>query len=139
MPLKVWGRWAKARSGCRIEDRQLGTADSLQACLAIDMVVAWRIFNMIKLGREVPDSACSVFFEQAQWQALHIFIHKTHNLPEKQPTLRETIRKVASLGGFLGRKSDGEPGTTCLWRGLQRLDDITATYLALLPRLRAGP
>ena len=127
------------KSGCRIEDRQLGTADSLQACLAIDMVVAWRIYNMIKLGREVPDSPCSVFFEEDQWKALHIFIHKKYNLPEKEPTLREAIRMVASLGGFLGRRSDGEPGTTCLWRGLQRLDDITATYLALIPYLRAGP
>jgi hypothetical protein len=59
--------------------------------------------------------------------------------PDKEPTLREIIRLTASLGGFLGRKGDGEPGTTTLWRGLQRLEDITATYLSLLPFLRAGP
>jgi hypothetical protein len=35
---------------------------------------------------------------------------------------------VASLGGFLGRKSDGEPGTQTLWLGLQRLDDITEMW-----------
>jgi len=35
---------------------------------------------------------------------------------------------VASLGGFLGRKSDGEPGTKSLWLGLQRLDDITTMW-----------
>ena len=35
---------------------------------------------------------------------------------------------VSSLGGFLGRKSDGEPGTKSLWLGLQRLDDIAATW-----------
>jgi hypothetical protein len=133
--IEVFHRTVK--SGCKIEDRQLGTADSLQACLAIDMVVAWRIYNMIKLGREIPDSPCSVYFEEAEWKALHIFIHKI--VPDKEPTLREVIRMVARLGGFLGRKCDAEPGTTCLWRGLQRLDDITATYLSLLPYLRAGP
>jgi hypothetical protein len=39
-------------------------------------------------------------------------------------TLREAIHRVASLGGFFGRKSDGEPGTQTRWLGLQRLDDI---------------
>jgi len=42
--------------------------------------------------------------------------------------LREAIHRVASLGGFLGRKGDGEPGTQTLWLGLQRLDDITAIW-----------
>ena len=32
---------------------------------------------------------------------------------------------IAKLGGFLGRKSDGEPGTETLWRGLLRLDGMT--------------
>jgi hypothetical protein len=31
------------KSGCRIEQRQLGNAERIEACLAIDMVVAWRI------------------------------------------------------------------------------------------------
>jgi hypothetical protein len=38
------------------------------------------------------------------------------------------ILMVAQLGGFLGRKSDGPPGAQTLWRGLQRLDDITAAF-----------
>lgn len=31
------------KSGCNVEGRQLGHADRLKACLAIDMVIAWRI------------------------------------------------------------------------------------------------
>jgi hypothetical protein len=42
--------------------------------------------------------------------------------------LREAIHLVASLGGFLGRKGDGEPGTQTLWLGLQRLDDISEAW-----------
>ena len=38
---------------------------------------------------------------------------------------------VASLGGFLGQKCDGEPGTQTLWLGLQRLDDLAAMYRVL--------
>jgi hypothetical protein len=42
---------------------------------------------------------------------------------------------VASLGGFLGRKCDGEPGTKSLWLGLQRLDDLTAMWKIVTARL----
>ena len=116
------------KSGCRIEQRQLGSADRIEACLAIDMVVAWRIYHLTKLGRKTPDVPCTVFFEDAEWKAL--VAYKTQNPipPEQPPTLREATRMVASLGGFLGRKCDGEPGTITLWLGLQRLDDITATW-----------
>jgi len=117
------------KSGCKIEERQLGDAKRIEPCLAIDMVVAWRIFHLTKLGREVPHLPCTVFFEEAEWKAL--FVYKTQNLmpPENPPpSLREMTRMVASLGGFLGRKGDGEPGTKSLWIGLQRLDDITMMW-----------
>ena len=39
------------------------------------------------------------------------------------------MREIAKLGGFLGRKGDGEPGLAVIWRGLTRLHDITSTYL----------
>lgn len=35
---------------------------------------------------------------------------------------------MASLGGFLGRASDREPGTQALCLGLQRLDDVAAMW-----------
>ena len=116
------------KSGCRIEQRQLGQADRIEACLAIDLVVAWRIYYLNKLGREVPQSPCTVYFEEADWKALMVFTTKNPVPPAHPPTLREAIRRVAGLGGFLGRKSDGEPGTQTLWIGLQRLDDIVTMW-----------
>ncbi|MGO4813787.1 IS4 family transposase, partial [Cupriavidus sp. 2MCAB6] len=38
---------------------------------------------------------------------------------------------VASLGGFLGRKSDGEPGAKTIWIGMQRTMDAALTIQAL--------
>ena len=127
------------KSGCRIEDRQLGTAKSLTACLAVDMVVAWRIFHLTKLGRETPDAPCTVYFEEAQWKALVCFVKRTPKPPAEPPTLRQAIHMVATLGGFQGRKSDGEPGTETLWRGLQRLDDITEATEIVAPWARRSP
>ena len=128
------------KRGCRVEDRQLGHGDRLQACLAIDMVVAWRIHPMTKLGREVPDLPAEVFFDQDECQALIAYEAKHRKRPAHAPehapalTLREALRRVAKLGGFIGPKSDGEPGTETLWRGLLCLDGMTTGW-----RLADGP
>lgn len=122
------------KSGCRIEERQLATVARIENCLAVDLVVAWRIVHLTMLGRQTPDLPCTVFFEEHEWKALYAFVHRSRaKVPTQAPPLREAMRVVASLGGFLGRKSDGEPGTKSLWLGLQRLDDIAACWLAFLP------
>ena len=127
------------KSGCRIEDRQLGNDHRLEACLAIDMVVAWRLFRLTKLGREIPDAPCTVFFEEAEWKALCIYHNKTPDPPKTPPTLREAIRMTAKMGGFLGRKGDGETGTEVLWKGLQKLENIAEFWGILEKMKRAGP
>jgi hypothetical protein len=115
------------KSGCQIEDRQLGTADRLEACLAIDAVVAWRIHHLTYLGRATPDLPCDTVFDDDLWKGVIVFRTRKPP-PAKPPSLREMIRVIAGLGGFLGRKSDGEPGTQTLWRGLQRADDIAIMF-----------
>ena len=128
------GRWGievyhrTLKSGCRIKDRQLGTADRLETCLGVDMVVAWRIYHLTMLGREVPDAPCTAFFKDIEWKALCCYVNKTPVPPPKPPTMMEAIFMVATMGGFLGRKSDGFPGTQTLWRGLQRLDTAIEMY-----------
>jgi hypothetical protein len=127
------------KSGCNIEERQLGDGDTIEACLAIDMVVAWRVYHLTKLGREVPDLPCTILCEEDEWKALTSFILRRPIVDGTPPTAREYVRMVASLGGFLGRKCDGEPGTKSIWLGQQRLDDIKLTYQFLIPQLRPPP
>jgi hypothetical protein len=124
--IEVYHRTLK--SGCKIEERQLGQADRIEACLGVDMVVAWRVFHLTKLGREAPDVPCTVFFEEAEWKALSVYLSQNPVPPEHPPKLNEAMRMTATLGGFLGRRGDGHPGTKSLWIGLQRLDDITSMW-----------
>jgi hypothetical protein len=127
------------KSGTRIEDRQLGDADTIQSCLAIDMVVAWRIHWLTKQGRETPQMPCEVIFTEEEWTVLYAAVHHQPP-PATPPSLRDATRMTAKLGGFLGRKGDGEPGTTALWRGLDRLAAMVDGYrAALLLRARDGP
>ena len=125
------------KSGCRIEERQLESAERLEACLAIDLVVAWRIHHLTKLGRETPDVPCTVYFEDDQWKALLALTTGDPIPPKEAPTLREAMRAVAGLGGFLGRKGDGEPGTQSLWLGLQKLDTATAMWRVMMRMFNA--
>jgi hypothetical protein len=127
------------KSGCQIETRRLGQADRLEACLGIDLVVAWRIYHLTKLGRETPLVPCTVYFAEHEWQALVAFVTRQPDPPKETPTLRAAVRMVAALGGFLGRKGDGEPGTETLWRGLQRLDDIAEAYQVFRSAPKEGP
>jgi hypothetical protein len=135
--IEVYHRTLK--SGCKVEERQLGHADRIETCLGIDMVVAWRIFHLAKLGRETPDVPCTVFFEKAEWKALVAYVTQNPKPPNKPPTLREAMRMVATLGGFLGRKGDGEPGTKSLWLGIQRLDDLSSMWKLLTTRPNSHP
>jgi hypothetical protein len=91
------------------------------------------------------DSEADIFdlFACERPENSHLLIRGTHNrrvdhyaeylhLPPKQPpSLREAVRMIATLGGFLGRKRDGEPGVKTIWRGLRRLHDIAATWRLL--------
>jgi hypothetical protein len=36
-------------------------------------------------------------------------------------TLRDAVRLVARIGGYLGRKKDPEPGHQLMWQGYQQL------------------
>lgn len=116
------------KSGCRIEARQFETADRIKRCLALDAVVAWRVLFVTMLSRNIPQVSCEALLDPEEWQALYCFVHHTKKPPSTPPTLIEATRMIARLGGFLGRKSDKHPGPTTIWRGLQRLGDITFAW-----------
>jgi hypothetical protein len=119
------------KGGCGIEERQLQDAARIEACLAIDMVIAWRICYLVKLGREVPDLPCTVYFDDYEWKALVVNNTKNPVPPETPPTLENAMRMVGKLGGFLGRKLDGQPGAECLWRGFNTLAALTGLWTVM--------
>src|SRR5260370_12489086 len=132
------------KSGCQLEKMQLETAARLERALALYCIVAWRLLHLTYLARVTPDASCEVVFQTYEWQALHAFTYQTNSLPATPPSLHEATRLVAKLGGFLARKSDGEPGVQTIWRGLRRFDDFASMLLLLhsfpsqtvLPRFR---
>jgi hypothetical protein len=121
------------KSGCKLEERQLREADRLERLLAVFSLVAWRLLWLTYQARQTPEAPCTVALQPIEWQALFAFIQRTPRLPDQPPSLRQVVRWIGQLGGFLGRKGDGEPGVKVLWRGWQRLQDITATWSISFP------
>jgi len=112
------------KNGCRVEALQLGRAERIERALALYMVVAWRIAFLMRMGRNCPDLDAALFFERDEWRGTYILNGKKP--PAAPPRLNDVIRLIARLGGFLGRKGDGEPGVKTIWLGLQRVTDFAA-------------
>jgi hypothetical protein len=119
--------------GCDFEQSQLRTVEALHRLLGLCSRVAWRLLWLTYQARQSPDVPCSRALSDAHWQALTAFTSSSKQPANQPPSLREAVRAIAKLGGFLGRKSDGEPGVKTLWRGWQRLEDIVATWILFHP------
>jgi hypothetical protein len=116
------------KSGCAVEQRQLETAARLQRVVVVDLIVGWRVLALCKAGRESSDDLACDWLSEAEWRALTSYMEDRATPPHQPPTVRQAVRWIAQLGGFLGRRSDGEPGPTVVWRGLQQLRAITAAW-----------
>lgn len=126
------------KSGCQVEKTQLATADRLLPFLALFGIIAWRLFWITLVARYEPDAPCTVVLTEHEWQSLYAFHHKSNHIPAQQPTVAQVVLWIAQLGGFLARKHDGHPGVTVVWRGWQRLNDISSAYLIFHPHSLVG-
>ncbi|XXA09309.1 IS4 family transposase [Paraburkholderia sp. A3BS-1L] len=117
------------KNACRVEALQLSQMERVEKALALYMVVSWRIARLMRVGRTCPELDASLFFAADEIHGAHVLSKKPR--PKKPPTLNQMIRMIASLGGFLGRKSDGEPGAKTLWIGMQRVMDAVITIQIL--------
>ncbi|MFQ5752806.1 MAG: IS4 family transposase [bacterium] len=120
------------KSGCKIEERQFETAERIKPCIALYMIVAWRVLFVTMIGRECPDLSCEVLFEDVEWKSVYIIV-KNEIPPEDPPPLGDVIIMIAGLGGYLNRKCDGPPGPKTMWVGLQRMVDFALAWKSFDP------
>lgn len=115
------------KSGCRVEGRRFEHIDRFLPCLAVYLIVTWRTLFVCRLGREFPDTSCEAVFEPSEWKAVYYVIHQEPP-PANPPTLKQMIRLVAQLGGYVNRPRDDEPGPQTVWLGLQRTHDMALCW-----------
>jgi Transposase DNA-binding/Transposase Tn5 dimerisation domain len=120
------------KSGGQIEEVRLQEAARLQRAVAVYSLVALSVLNLTYLARDAPDLPCTVALSAAEWQTLSCHVQQTAQPAAQPPLLGEATRQIAQLGGFLGRRGDGDPGPLTIWRGYRRLQDMTAARLLAL-------
>jgi hypothetical protein len=103
------------KTGCNVEGRQYTTAHSLEAVTAILSVAAVRLLQIKTLAKRNPEHPAETLVPPTWLMALSALRKK------EITTIRKFLHELAGLGGFLGRKSDGEPGWITLWRGFEKL------------------
>lgn len=105
------------KTGCRVESRQYQTGDRLAPVIGLLSVLAVRLLQLKTVARDTPEQPALQVVPTSWLKALPML--RNQNKPIK--TVREFFRGLAGLGGFLGRKGDGEPGWQTIWRGLETL------------------
>jgi hypothetical protein len=114
--------WHKAlKTGCRLEQRQLKSKEGLERITGLLSVVAVRLLQLKSAARTKPNRPASQVVP-LRWIKMLIAARKRlKRATAASMTIGEFYRELAKLGGFLGRKSDGEPGWITIWRGWQKL------------------
>jgi hypothetical protein len=118
------------KTGCATESRQLKAAGRLEAFVGLTSVIAVRLLQLKSLARTNPKVPAQRVVPRVWLQMLKLArqgLSRVHDL-----TVGQFYREVAKLGGFLGRKSDGEPGWITIWRGWEKLN----TYVFVASKLK---
>jgi hypothetical protein len=117
------------KSGCNAEGRQLERVERLKKVLVLDMIVAWRVMELTRVARQSPNKPATELLTEEEVLVLRAVARKLEG--KSFITLNEAVRAIAQMGGFLARKSDGEPGAMTIWYGLQRLHEYTTAFSLL--------
>jgi len=102
---KRWGieEWHRAiKTGCGVEHREFKTAGHLQRALAIDLIVAWRVLALVKLGRQLPQLPARVLYSEDELKVLLAASSKKNACHQPADPAIERWRSQP-LGGAAGR------------------------------------
>ena len=112
------------KTGCRLEWSQLDDAADLQRLAAIVGVTAVRLLMLRDLaqGATEPNSPAqdpTLLQRSVPWLWIVVVARadKKNPIDPVMLTPREFWLRIARQGGYIGRRSDGRPGWSTIWKG----------------------
>jgi hypothetical protein len=108
------------KTGCQVERSQLDHVNDLQRLLGFILPIAVRLLQLRQEVRILPDTEAQTVVEPIYVRLLIARLH----LNQATLSLRDFWKRVAQLGGYQGRTSDGPPGWRTLWRGWTLLSQL---------------
>ena len=120
------------KTGCRIEARQVQSAERLMRLMGLLCPVAVRLVQWRDLSRSTPDCPAS---QTVEAEAVALIAARTQQ-PSSTLTVGAFCTEGARMGGYLARSGDGAPGWKTLWRGWLQLQTLLeGVHLAFHLRL----
>jgi hypothetical protein len=110
------------KTGCSVQSRLLQSADRLEAMVGLMSVVALRLLQLKSVARHAPDRPARTVVPPLWLEMLKAARKNLRRVCDL--TIHEFYRELAKLGGFLGRRHDGDPGWITIWRGWERLNTL---------------
>ncbi|MFW7377842.1 MAG: IS4 family transposase [Oligoflexus sp.] len=111
------------KSGFGVEKARLASRKRLENLASLLSIVSWYIFWLYNFGRAFPTLSAQNIFDEQAIEVLKISSKKLKVVIRGNFDIRQGILILARLGGFAGRKNDGEPGMINIWRGWRKLQE----------------
>jgi hypothetical protein len=108
---------------CNVEDTQLRTPNHVIRWAVVLASVACRVVRLTYLARALPNEDATIEFSSEEITVIRILAEPSK--PSSNPSVKEVIYWLASLGGYTGPKvSGGPPGFIVLSRGLDYIRPV---------------
>ncbi len=108
------------KTGCRMEERQLESYEGLRRLLGLLAPTAVRLLQLRTLARQQPERPAQ---EVLPSEVVQVVALKTGSAAAGM-TVEQCVARIARLGGYQGRRSDGPPGWKTLWQGWLKIQTL---------------
>lgn len=119
-------RFHKAwKTGCKIEERRMGSIDNFLRIMAITAPIAMRILKIQVIANAPDDTTpATEILSQPELEVLWQKVERSA-LPKEVPSCRWAYQAVARIAGWQDSKGTGRVGLDTLWRGFDTLAVLT--------------
>jgi len=106
--------------------------NAIQNLLAIVNIAAIKTYSFIHQARAGGNLLSNQFFSLEEIEAVSLFVSHKFIKDEELPSLETFYYQVAELGGYKNKKNKHPPGILTIYRGIQKLQNITDMYKAIM-------
>lgn len=112
------------KTGCKAERLQFERLSRLRPAIAMLSVVAQQVMYLTKYARCYPDNPASSIATREEQETVESWVRDNRYATFQLVTAADYVRGIGFIGGFRGRKCDGEPGVKPIWEGLRDLKNL---------------
>lgn len=114
------------KSGCKVERLQFETISRLKPAIALLSVVACQVMYLTKYARSHPEAPATYVATEEEIETVESWVSINRYRNYEIKNMADYVRGIGFIGGFRGRKSDGEPGVQAVWQGIRGLSILVA-------------